>query len=48
LFSIGLQIVHTVPTYPKFMVFWIALFWQNSRFDQLKTILESLDYEVRG
>jgi hypothetical protein len=47
-FSIGLQILHTVPTYPEFVVFWISAVPWSSRFARLKTRLERLGYEVRG
>src|SRR5450756_2146890 len=36
LFSIGLLIRHTVPLYPKFVVFWVYLFWSRTPFEKLK------------
>ncbi len=39
--SSGLQIEHTVPRYPRFMVFW------TFSFDALKGELEALGYTVR-
>ncbi len=39
--SSGLQIEHTVPRYPRFMVFW------TFSFDALKAELEALGYTVR-
>jgi hypothetical protein len=39
--SSGLQIEHTVPRYPRFMLFW------TFSFDALKAELESLGYAVR-
>jgi hypothetical protein len=38
-FSTGLQIEHTVPRYPRFMVFW-------GSFKRLKVELEALGYTV--
>jgi hypothetical protein len=48
MFSIGLQILHTVPTYPEFVVSWVSVAPWGSRFARLKAKLESLSYEVRG
>jgi hypothetical protein len=39
-FSTGLQIEHTVPRYPRFMVFWAF------SFKRLKVELEALGYTV--
>jgi hypothetical protein len=39
--SSGLQIEHTVPRYPRFMLFW------TFSFDALKAELEGLGYTVR-
>jgi len=39
--STGLQIEHTVPRYPGFMLFW------TFSFDKLKVELEALGYTVR-
>ncbi len=39
--STGLQIEHTVPRYPGFMLFW------TFNFDMLKAELEALGYTVR-
>jgi hypothetical protein len=39
--STGLQIEHTVPRYPAFMLFW------TFSFDTLKVELEALGYAVR-
>jgi hypothetical protein len=38
--STGLQIEHTVPRYPEFMLFW------TFSFDELKCELEGLGYRV--
>ena len=46
IFSIGLRIQHTVPTYPQFVVFWVAPFPRSARFSSLKKELESLGYTV--
>lgn len=40
-FSTGLRIEHTVPFYPRFMVFW------GFSFDRMKVELEALGYTVR-
>jgi hypothetical protein len=40
LFSIGLRIVHRMPDYPNFLVFW------TSSLQALKKDLENLGYEV--
>jgi hypothetical protein len=47
LFSIGLLIRHTVPVYPKFVVFWVSLFWSRTPFEKLKEQLIEFGYEVR-
>jgi hypothetical protein len=47
LFTVGIRIVHTVPTYPRFMVFWDAFFWDRTVFAELKAAFESLGHEVR-
>jgi hypothetical protein len=45
--SVGLQIDHTVPLYPEFIVFWISpIPWTARPFERLKTRLESLGYQV--
>jgi hypothetical protein len=46
MFSIGLRIKHTVPTYPQFVVFWVPPFPRSARFSSLKKELESLGYTV--
>ena len=40
LISTGLKIEHTIPRYPKFIVFWAL------NFDMLKVDLEALGYTV--
>ena len=40
-FSTGLQIEHSNPNYPKFLVFW------TFRFDEVKCELEALGYQVK-
>ena len=47
-FSTGLLIEHAVPTYPRFVVFWVDPFPWGKRFARLKDTLESLGYDVRG
>ena len=47
LFSIGLRIEHTVPLYPKFVVFWVSSFPWGRRFLTLKGELERLGYRVQ-
>jgi hypothetical protein len=44
IFSIGLRIQHTVPTYPQFVVFWVCSYLRSGRFSTLKNELESLGY----
>jgi hypothetical protein len=44
--SVGLLIGHTVPLYPRLIVFWVSAFPFNSRFALLKAQLEALGYEV--
>jgi hypothetical protein len=44
--STGLRIDHTVPVYPDMIVFWVAVFLQESRFALLKEKLEDFGYEV--
>jgi hypothetical protein len=46
LLSTGLRIPHTVPAYPDFIVFWVAVFRPRSRFELLKAKLEEFGYEV--
>ena len=46
LFSVGLRISHTVPLYPKFVVFWISAFRVRTPFERLQKRLEALGYEV--
>jgi hypothetical protein len=46
MFSIGLQILHTLPVYPEFVVIWVSPVPWSSRFAKLKAKLESLGYEV--
>ena len=48
LYSVGLHIVHSVPLYPQFIVFWVSVFRKRASFALLKRRLESLDYEVIG
>lgn len=47
-FAIGLRIRHTVPLYPKFIIFWVCPFFQRARFEQFKGRLEALGYEVKS
>jgi hypothetical protein len=47
LFSVGLLIEHTVPTYPKTVIFWFAPFFgSNRRHATLKRTLHVLGYPV--
>ncbi|PIT04583.1 hypothetical protein TSA1_30390 [Bradyrhizobium nitroreducens] len=46
LFSVGLRIHHGIPTYPEFVVFWIALRWGRTKFASLQGRLEALGYAV--
>lgn len=48
IFNVGLRIHHTVPTYPKFVVFWFVGFPWSSRLATLKARLERLGYKVRN
>ena len=47
MFSIGLRIEHTVPTYPRFVVFWVSPFPWGRGFSMLKEKLERLGYSVQ-
>jgi hypothetical protein len=46
LFSTGLNIRHSVPTYPEFIVFWVNIFGWGSRYATLKKQLQAFGYEV--
>ena len=46
--SIGLHIEHTVPLYPKFVVFWVSALPWGGRFLVLKEKLESAGYSVQS
>lgn len=46
LFSVGLQIEHTQGSLPEFVVFWAAVFFWTSGFENLKRELKSLGYEI--
>ncbi len=46
MFSIGLRIEHTVPEYPKFVVFWVSI--RSRPFLVLKEKLEHLGYVVEA
>jgi hypothetical protein len=46
LFSTGLNIRHSVPTYPEFIVFWVNIFGWRSRYAMLKKQLQAFGYEV--
>jgi hypothetical protein len=48
MFSIGLRIEHTVPTYPGFVVFWVSMFPWSRRFSVLKEELERHGYQVHS
>lgn len=45
--SDGLQIQHSVPTYPAFIVFWVSPFALKSRFAVLKARMEAFGYVVQ-
>jgi hypothetical protein len=47
IFSVGLQIEHTDPSIPQFVVFWASVFFWTSGFKTLKAHLESLGYKIR-
>ena len=47
IFSVGLQIEHSNPSFPQFIVFWASLFFWTSGFRRLKAQLERLGYEIR-
>lgn len=47
LFSTGLYIGHSVPTYPQFIVFWVSVFDWGSRFTKFKKQLQAFGYEVK-
>ena len=42
IFSTGLRIEHTDSSLPKFVVFWVSLFFWTSGFKKLKAQLERL------
>ena len=46
LFSVGLRVEHTEPSYPQFIVFWASVFFWTSGFQRLRTQLESLGYAI--
>jgi hypothetical protein len=46
LFGAGLLIAHAVPTYPKFIVFWLAPFRSKKKYELLKARLENLGYPI--
>jgi hypothetical protein len=46
MFSVGLRIEHTVPTYPEFVVFWVSMFPWSRRFSVFKEELERHGYQV--
>jgi len=46
IFSVGLRIEHSEPSYPQFVVFWASMFFWTSGFQRLKAQLENLGYEV--
>lgn len=46
LFSTGLYIRHSVPTYPEFIVFWVSPFDWGSRFATFQKQLQAFGYEV--
>jgi hypothetical protein len=46
IFSLGLRIEHTDPSFPEFVVFWPSLFFWSSGFQKLKAELEGLGYEI--
>ena len=48
MFSIGLRIEHTVPTYPGFVVFWVSMFPWSIRFSMLKEELERHGYQAQS
>jgi hypothetical protein len=48
MFSIGLRIEHTVPTYPGFVVFWVSMWPWSRRFAALKEDLERHGYQVQS
>jgi hypothetical protein len=48
MFSIGLRIEHTVPTYPGFVVFWVSMLPWSRRFSVLKEELERHGYRVHS
>jgi hypothetical protein len=47
-FSTGLRIHHTVPSNPRFIVFWVGLFFCRRRFATLRARLEAFGYAVEG
>jgi hypothetical protein len=48
IFSVGLQIEHSVESIPELVVFWASLFFWTSGFQQLQAQLENLGYEVHA
>ena len=47
LISVGLQIGHTIPLYPRLIVFWVSVGPGGSRFAILRGKLEELGYAVK-
>ncbi|MEP6667551.1 MAG: hypothetical protein ABJF10_00275 [Chthoniobacter sp.] len=46
IFSVGLRIEHSEPSFPQFVVFWASVFFWTSGFQALTTQLESLGYDI--
>jgi hypothetical protein len=47
LFSVGIRIRHSVPLYPNFVIFWVCLVFQRTRFKRFKERVEAFGYEVK-
>lgn len=48
IFSVGLRIQHTEPSFPQFVVFWASIVFWTAGFQRLKTQLENLGYDIQS
>lgn len=46
IFSVGLRIQHSEPSYPESVIFWASVFFWTSGFDRLRAHLQRLGYDL--